>query len=136
MYKAITNRSVTVSEMVWLSETLLKLVKIIQNMTSDNREGSWVGHLQTILDIPPLPCQIESSYFHQYFSLSLEIILKEYLSMFKEFSVGKFVVKTSTGFFNAVVLNIKLKQSIQRYKKGAGVTFGKENSRPFWLNGK
>lgn len=51
--------------------------------------------------------------------------------MFKEFSEGKFVVKTSTGFFNAVVLNIKLKQSIQHYKKGAGVTFGKENSRPF-----
>ena len=33
---------------------------------------------------------------------------------------GKFVVKTSAGFFNAVAPDMKLEQSIQQSKKGAG----------------
>ena len=74
MYKAITNRSVTVSEMVRLSETMLKLVNIMQNMTSADREGNWVGHLKTIQDMLPLLCQTESITYQQYFSFDLEMM--------------------------------------------------------------
>ena len=44
---------------------------------------------------------------------------------------GKFVVKTSAGFFNAVAPDMKLEQNIQRSKKGVGITIGQTKQNAF-----
>ena len=44
---------------------------------------------------------------------------------------GRFVVKTSAGFFNAVAPDMKLEQSIQRFKKGAGGIIGQTKQNAF-----
>ena len=56
---------------------------------------------------------------------------KEHPGIYKEFMEGKFVVKTSTGFFNVVAPDMKLEQSIQRSKKGAGGTTGQMKQNVF-----
>ena len=44
---------------------------------------------------------------------------------------GKFVVKTSAGFFNAVAPDMKLEQGIQWSKKGAGGIIGQTKQSAF-----
>lgn len=46
--------------------------------------------------------------------------MQNFPKIYKELKEGKIVVKTCTGFLNAVAPGRKLKQSIQRFKKDAG----------------
>ena len=52
LYKELSDRSAAASEMVRYLETLLKLVNILKNLLSADREGNWKGHLQAIQGIP------------------------------------------------------------------------------------
>ena len=75
----------------------------------------------------PVFCQTGSVNYQRHCSLYLEMtrqLPEEHLSIYKEFMEGKFVVKTSAGFFSAVVPDMKLEKSIQRSKKGAGGIIG------------
>ena len=56
---------------------------------------------------------------------------EEHPSIYKEFMEGKFVVKTSADFFNAVEPDMKLEQSIQRSKKSAGGIIGQTKQNAF-----
>ena len=46
--------------------------------------------------------------------------MQNFPKIYKGLKEGKIVVKTCTGFLNAVAPGRKLKQSIQRFKKDAG----------------
>ena len=120
LYKEFTDRSAAASEMVQYLGTLLNLVKILKKLISADRGRNWKGHLQAIQDMIPVFCLTGSISYQRYCSLYLEMMHKlpeENLSIYKEFMEGKFVVKIFAGFFNAVVPDMKLEQSIQRSKK-------------------
>ena len=127
LYREFTDRSVAASEMVRHLETLPKLVNILKHLISADREGNWKGHLQAIQDMIPVFCQNGSVNYQRYCSLYLEMMRQlpeEHPSIYKEFMEGMFVVTTSAGFFNAVAPDMKLEQSIQRFKKGADGIIG------------
>ena len=127
LYREFTDRSVAASEMVRYLETLPKLVNILKHLISADREGNWKGHLQAIQDMIPVLCQDGSVNYQRYCSLYLEMMRQlpeEHPSIYKELMEGKFVVTTSAGFFNAVAPDMKLEQSIQRFKKGADGIIG------------
>ena len=101
--KELSDRSAAASEMVLYLETLLKLVNILKNLLSADRERNWKGHLRAIQDIIPVFCQTGSVNYQRYCSLYLEVMWKlpeEHPSIYKEFMERKFVVKTSAGFFD------------------------------------
>ena len=117
LYKEFTDRSAAASEIVRYLETLLKLVNLLKNLISADREGNWKGHLQAIQDMIPVFCQTGSVNYQRYCSLYLEMMRRlpeEHPSIYKEFMEGKFVVKTSAGFFSAIAPGMKLERSIQR----------------------
>ena len=60
-----------------------------------------------------------------------ELCITKNIPAYIEFMEGKFVVKTSAGFFNAVAPDMKLKQSIQQSKKGAGGITGQTKQNAF-----
>ena len=74
LYKEFTDRSAAASEMVRYLETLLKLVNILKNLISADREGNWKGHLQAIQDMIPVFCQTGSVNYQRYCSLYLEMM--------------------------------------------------------------
>ena len=59
--KEFTDRSAGASEMVRYLETLLKLINILKNLISVDREGNWRGHLQAIQDMIPVFCLIRNN---------------------------------------------------------------------------
>ena len=126
LYKEFADTSVAASEMVRYLGTLMKLINIKKLIFAD-REGNWKGHLQAIKDMITVFCQTGSVNYQRYCFLCLEMMRQlpeEYPCIYKEFMEGKFVVKTSAGFFSAVVPDMKLEKSIQRSKKGAGGIIG------------
>ena len=56
LYKEFRDRSAAVSGMVRYLETLLKIVNILKNLISADREENWKDHLQAIQDIRPVFC--------------------------------------------------------------------------------
>ena len=134
LYKEFTDRSAAASEMVRYLETLLKLVNIFKIFISAEKEGNWKGHLQAIQDMIPVFCPTGSVSYQRYCSVYLEMMRQlpeEHPSIFKEFMEGKFLVKTSAGFFNAVAPDIKLEQHIQRSKKVAGGIIGQTKQNAY-----
>ena len=134
LYKEFTERSAAASEIVRYLETLLKLVNILKSLISADREGNWKGHLQAIQNMIPVFCQGGSVNYQRYCSLYLEMMRhlpEEHPSIHKEFMEGKFIVKTSAGFFKGVAPDMKLVQSIQRSKKGAGGIIGQTKQNTF-----
>ena len=51
IYKEFTDRSAAASKMVWYLETLLKLVNVLKEMISADRERNRKGHLQAIQEV-------------------------------------------------------------------------------------
>ena len=74
LYKEFTDRSAAASEIVRYLETLLKLVNLLKNLISADREGNWKGHLQAIQDMIPVFCQTGSVNYQRYCSLYLEMM--------------------------------------------------------------
>ena len=98
-------------------KALLNFVNILKNLISAHREENWKGHLQAIQDMIPVFCQTWSINYQRYCSLYFEMMRKvpeEHTSMYKAFMQRKFVVKTSSGFSNAVAPDMKLEQSGSR----------------------
>ena len=115
LYKEFTDTSAAASEMVRYLETLLKLVNILKKLKPADRDGNWKGYLQAIQDMIPVFCQAGSVNYQRYCSFYLEMMRQlpeEHPSIYKSFIEGKFVAKTSAGFFNAVAPNMTLEQSI------------------------
>ena len=61
--KEFTDRSAAASDMVQYLETLLKMVNILKNLISPDRQGNWKDHLQAIQDMIPVFCQTKSVNF-------------------------------------------------------------------------
>ena len=59
----------------------------------------------------------------------------EHPEVHKHFQEGKFVVKTNAGYFEAVVADMKLEQSIQCSKKVPGGIIGQTKHQHMSLNG-
>ena len=76
LYKEFTDRSAAASEMVNIIEkrSLLKLVNILKNLISADKEGNWKGHLQAIQNMIPVFCRTGSVNYQLYFSLYLELM--------------------------------------------------------------
>ena len=74
LYKEFTARSAAASELVQYLETLLKLVNILKNFISADKERNWKGHLQAIQDMTPVFCQTGSVNYQRYCSLYLEMM--------------------------------------------------------------
>ena len=115
-------------------EQLLKMIQILKNLIAADRDGNWSGHLQAVQDRLPILSQTGSISYTRYGSIYLEMMRQlpqTHPQLYKEFSEGKFVVKTLNGNFNAVSPDMKLEQTIQRSKKSPGGVIGQTKQQGF-----
>jgi len=115
------------SEMCRYWDGLIKLSRTLTSLIAADRDGNWALHLLSIQELLPVFCVSGSINYQRYGSWYLEKMRKlpdEYPEIYKNFLDGKFVVKTGHGHFNAVAPDMKLEQTIQRSKKGAGGVVG------------
>ena len=122
------------SEMCRYWDGLIKLSRTLTSLIAADRDGNWALHLLSIQELLPVFCVSGSINYQRYGSWYLEKMRKlpdEYPEIYKNFLDGKFVVKTGHGHFNAVAPDMKLEQTIQRSKKGAGGVVGQMKHEAF-----
>ena len=106
----------------------------MKSLIACDRTGDWQGHLQTVQELLPVFLECDSINYLRYASFYLETTRKlpqDYPEIYKEFIKGKFAVKTNKGSFNAVSLNMKLEQTIQRSKKSTSGIIGQSRQTSY-----
>ena len=125
------------SEVCQYWDGIINLTHLLQNLISADREGDWDAHLQAVQDLLPVFRECDNINYLRYASWYLEKMRKlpsEHPDIYDQFKNNHmFVVKTEHGSFNSVAPDMKLEQSIQRFKKGAGGIIGQTNEVSFVL---
>ena len=91
-------------------------MSLIKNLIKADRDGDFLLHIKTMVDLCPVFQGCGSINYLRYGSFYVEILkqLKEtHPEVYFEFLNGGFVVKRNVGSFNAVSPDMALEQTIQ-----------------------
>lgn len=113
---------------------VLKCKNYLKLLICSDKNGDWIGHLQAVQNLLPIFCECDSINYFQYASWYLEKmrkLLDEHPDIYKEFLLGKFVVKTDSCRSTAVSPDMKLEQTIQRSKKSTGGIIGQTHKEAY-----
>ena len=95
-------------------------MSILKALITADREGDWQVHLQAMQNLLPVFRECDSINYLRYAFWYVEKMRKlpqDHPEIYEMFIQGHFVVKQNSGEFNAVALDMKLEQTIQRSKK-------------------
>ena len=107
------------------------IVGVIKNLVLADREGDFLLSVKSIQDLCPIFLGADAIHYLRYCSFYLETLksLKyDHPQLYAAFMKGNLVIKTSKGPFNAVAVDMKLEQTIQRSPKSVGETIGRSKA--------
>ena len=106
----------------------VEMTNRLRKLVSTDRAGNWDNHIQAVRDLLHVFIEAGSINYLRYESWYFESIRQLHIrhpDVYEQFNVNHmFFVKTNTGTFNAVALDMKLELTIQLSKKGAGDVIG------------
>ena len=106
------------------------IVGVIKNLVLADR-GDFLLSVKSIQDLCPIFHGADAIHYLRYGSFYLKTLksLKyDHLELHAAFMKGDFVIKTSKGPFNAVAVDMKLEQTIQRSAKSVGGIIGRSKA--------
>ena len=107
------------------------IVGVIKNLVLADREGDFLLSVKSIQDLCPIFLGADAIHYLRYGSFYLETLksLKyDHPKFYAAFMKGDFVIKTSKGPSNAVAVDMKLEQTIQRSAKSVGGIIGRSKA--------
>ena len=102
-----------------------------------NNTDDWEKHLRTVEKLLPIFQKCESINYLRYANFYLEKMRQlpnEFPKIYNHFKNGEFVVKGKPGTFNAISLDMKLEQTVQRSNKTQGGIIGQTRQNNEWQN--
>ena len=103
-------------------ENYLQIIETIKNLVKADRDGDFLLHVKTVGDLCSIFTGGDGIHYMRCASFYHELLkgLKEkHPQLYGRFLQGDIVIKTKEGAFNAVLADMKLKQTIQRSSKSS-----------------
>ena len=114
--------------------SFLTMMTKVENLVRSDRLGDWKLQLQTIQDLLPVFAAFDSTNYFRWCSLFLEDMyrLPEISPTTNEaFLEGKFSIKQTPGFFNAVGADMALEQTINKSQKSVSGIIGNSRKKSY-----
>lgn len=110
------------SELCKYFSLFVRMVSLVKNLVTADREGNWNLHVETVSQIVAIFHVFNCVHYQRYGAWYLERIKKLEVDnpfLYEKFMKGHFVVRDKEGKFNSVAPDMKLEQTIQRSKKSS-----------------
>jgi len=107
------------------------IMNVIKDLIRADRDGDFLLSIKSIQSLCPIFLGCDAIHYLRYGSFYVETLKSlqhEHPDLYSSFLKGDFVVKTSRGRFNAVAVDMKLEQTIQRSAKSVGGIIGRSKA--------
>lgn len=107
------------------------IIEVIKNLVRADRDGDFLLSVKSIQQLCPIFLGADAIHYLRYASFflkTLKSLKRDNPDLYSAFLRGDFVIKTSTGHFNAVAVHMKLKQTIQISAKSVGGIIGRSKA--------
>ena len=111
------------SEVCQFLGTWLQVASITKNAVAADREGNWDLHVSVVEDSLPVFAQFDCINYLRHgswYAERIKVLEVSHPELYRRFSMGQWVVKDRSGWFNGIGCDMKLEQTIQRVSKGPG----------------
>ena len=115
------------SQMCKYLNNILYIANLLKDLICADQTGDWEKHSRTVEKLLPVFQQCDSMNYLRYASFYLDKMRQlpdEFPEIYGHFKNGEFAVKGKPGTFNAVSLDMKLEQTIQRSRKSQSDIIG------------
>ena len=131
---AYAKKKADTSEQCKFWEQFLYIISLIKDLIKADRNGDFLLHMQTVIDLCPVFGACGSTHYFRYGSFYAETLKQMktvHPELYLEFMKGGFVIKRNKGSFNAVSPDMALEQTIQRSAKSTRGIIGKVKSQSY-----